>query len=169
MLKVDASTLIEENVGSAADNLILFSTLTHLVIIKLIPITFIQSICSVMSSRELSLVIRDSKQVIEWSIGRHLTRDYELGHIQAIDWEIDQGILLGVITTESLQVDYQDRRHVVDLDLLDSLLVVNTAITVPCISLGELFWSVELSEAVIDAYTFRKLFTWISLSGSLEL
>ena len=169
MLKVDASTLIEENVGSAADNLILFSTLTHLVIIKLIPITFIQSICSVMSSRELSLVIRDSKQVIERSIGRHLTRDYEFGHIQAIDWEIDQGILLGVITTESLQVDYEDRRHVVDLDLLDSLLVVNTAITVPCISLGELFWSVELSEAVIDAYTFRKLFTWISLSGSLEL
>ena len=106
MLKFDASTLIEENVGSTADNLILFSTLTHLVIIKLIPITFIQSICSVMSSRELSLVIRDSKQVIERSIGRHLARYYELGHIQAIDREIDQGILLGVITTESLQVDY---------------------------------------------------------------
>ena len=58
-----------------------------------------------------------------------------------------------MITTESLQVDDENRRHIVDLNLLDRLLMVDTTIAVPSIRLRQLLWSIELPEAVVDADT----------------
>ena len=55
------------------------------------------------------------------------------------------------------------------MDLLDSLLVVNAAIAVPCVGLRELLWSVELPETVIDAHSFTQLLALVRLRQRLVL
>ena len=71
--------------------------------------------------------------------------------------------------TESLQVDYQHGWHIVDLDLLDGLFVVDAAIAVPGVGLRKLLWPVELPETVIDADTFAQLLALIRLRQRLVL
>jgi len=70
---------------------------------------------------------------------------------------------------ESLQIDNQDRWHIVHLDLLYSLLVVHTSIAIPCVCLRKLLWPIELPEAVIDTDTFAKFLARITIPDTLEL
>ena len=114
-------------------------------------------------------MIGDSKQVIEGSIGWFLTRNYELRHVEAIHGEVDQGVLLGVVASEALKIHYQYWWHVVHLYLLDSLLVVDTAIAVPCILMRQLLWPIELSKAIVDTDTLGQLFTTFNLVLTIAL
>ena len=59
-----------------------------------------------------------------------------------------------MVASESLKIDDKNWRDVVDLDLFDGLLVIKTPVAVPCVRLRQLFWPIELPEAVIDADTF---------------
>ena len=99
-------------------------------------------------------MVRHCEKIIERTVWRPLPRDYELAHVESIDGKVHQSVLFCVIATEPLQVDDQDGRDVVDLDFFDGLLMVEAAIAVPGIRLGEFLWPVELPEAVVDADSF---------------
>ena len=71
--------------------------------------------------------------------------------------------MLRVIASKALQVYNKDRWHVVYLNFLHSLLMIDTFVAVPCICLRQLLRSVELSKAVVDAYAFRKFLTSVAL------
>jgi len=88
-----------------------------------------------MSSGELPLVIAHSKQIIKWPVWRAFPRDDKLAHVEALHREVHQRVLLGVVAPEPLQIDYQDGWDVVHLYFLDSLLVIDAAVAVPCVSL----------------------------------
>ena len=60
--------------------------------------------------------------------------------------------MLGVAAAEALEVDDEDWRDVVNLDLLDCLLVLDASVAVPGIRCSELFWSIKLPEAVVDGH-----------------
>ena len=77
--------------------------------------------------------------------------------------------MLCVTASEALEVDDEDGRHVVDLDLLHGLLVVKAPVTVPGVRLRQLLWSVELSEAVVNADAFGEFLTWVGLTQPLKL
>ena len=114
-------------------------------------------------------MVRDGEKIVEWSVWRALSRHHKLAHVQSFDWEIYQCILLRMTASESLEVDDQHGWHIIDLDLLDSLLVVDAAIAVPSVGLRELFWSVELPETVIDAHAFTQLLALVRFRQRLVL
>ena len=66
-----------------------------------------------------------------------------------------QSVLFSVVTSEPLEVDNQDRRYVVYLNLFHSLFVGNTSVTIPSICLRKVLRLVELSEAVLNAHVLR--------------
>ena len=102
-------------------------------------------------------MVGDCEEVVNGSVGWAVSGDDELRHVQAILGKIDQSVLLGLVATEALQVDDEDRWHVVDLDLLDGLLVVHASVAIPCVRLGELLWPIELPEAIVYADPFSEL------------
>ena len=71
--------------------------------------------------------------------------------------------------SEALQVDDEHGRNIVDLDLLHGLLMIQTPIAVPCVRLGQLLRSVELSEAVVNADAFGEFFAGVGLTKPLKL
>ena len=66
---------------------------------------------------------------------RLFARHYKLTHVKPAQWEVYERVLLGVIASEAFQIDNQDRRHVVNLDFLQGLLVVYASIAIPGIGL----------------------------------
>ena len=102
-------------------------------------------------------MVGDSEEVVDGPMGWVIPGYDELRHVQAILRKVDQSILLRLVATEALQVDDEDRWHVVDLDLLDGLLVVHASVAVPCVRLGELLWPIELPEAIVYADPFSEL------------
>ena len=74
-----------------------------------------------------------------------------------------------MVATESLQIDDQNWWHIIHLNLLDCLFMIETTITVPSIGLRKFFWSVELPETIIDANTFRKFFTRVCFTETFKL
>ena len=66
-----------------------------------------------------------------------------------------QSVLFSVVTSEPLEVDNQDRRYVVYLNLFHSLFVGNTSVAIPGICLRKVLRLVELSEAVLNAHVLR--------------
>ena len=81
LVKVDASALVEKDVGSIADNLVLLGALAHLVVIEEVPGITVERICSVMASWQLALMVRDCEQVVKWSVWRSFTWDNKLAHV----------------------------------------------------------------------------------------
>lgn len=114
-------------------------------------------------------MVGDCEEVVNGSVGWAVSGDDELRHVQAILGKIDQSVLLGLVATEALQVDDEDGWHVIDLDLLDGLLMVNAPVAVPCVRLGEFLWSVKLPEAIVDADALGKLVRWIRCIQCLVL
>ena len=55
------------------------------------------------------------------------------------------------------------------MDLLDSLLVVNAPVAVPGVGLGELLWTIELPEAIVNADTLCKLVSRVQCIQRLVL
>lgn len=64
-------------------------------------------------------------------------------------------VLLGVVAPEALQVDQQDWRHIVNLNLLHRLLMGDTLVAIPGVCLGQVLRFVELTETVLNAHIFR--------------
>ena len=64
---------------------------------------------------------------------------------------MDQSVLLGVIASEPLKVNNQDRWHVVNLNLFHGLFVSDTSVAIPSVCLRKILWFVELSEAILNA------------------
>jgi len=62
--------------------------------------------------------------------------------------------LFGVVASEAFQVDDEDGRNVVHLNLLHSLFVVDAPVAVPSVRLRQLLGPVELPEAVVNAHSF---------------
>ena len=104
-------------------------------------------------------MIRNREKIIQRSIGRSLPRDHEFTHVETLHREVNERVLLCMVATEPLQIDDQDGRDVVDLDFLHCLLVVEASVAVPGIRLGQLFWPIELPEAVINADALGQLLT----------
>jgi len=59
-----------------------------------------------------------------------------------------------VIPSEALEIDYEDRWHVVYLNLLHGLFVIEAAVAVPCVGLRQLLRPIELPEAVVNTDAF---------------
>ena len=106
-------------------------------------------------------MVGDGKEVVDGPVGWIVSRYYELRHVQAVLGKIDQRILLRLVAAETLQIDDKHGWHVVDLDFLDSLLVVDASVAIPCVRLGEFLWTIKLPEAIIYADSLGKLVSWI--------
>ena len=154
MLKVYAASCIEKYICSWAHYWVFFCALEYFVIIELVPFASILCHRCIVPSWKLSCVIWDSEQIIDRSMWWLVSRDYKLRHVKTIFWEIYQCILLWLIATEPFEIDDQYRWYIIDLNLFDSLLMVNASVTVPCISLWKFLGSVELSKTVINAHAF---------------
>jgi len=89
LLEIDPSALVKQNIGTTADKLVLVSGSSHLMIIKVVPVSAIQSVSSVVTSGELTLVVRHSEQIVKGSIWRAFSRDDELAHVEAFHWEVN--------------------------------------------------------------------------------
>ena len=57
-------------------------------VVELVPIAVIECVGSVMTGAELPLMIWDSEEIVQGSIGRPFSWDHELRHIQAILGEV---------------------------------------------------------------------------------
>ena len=55
------------------------------------------------------------------------------------------------------------------MDLLDGLLVLKASIAVPGVLVRQLLWSVELTETVVNANTFRQFLSRISFRFTSQL
>ena len=169
MVEVYSASLVEQNVGRARHNLILLGALAHLMVVELVPLAAVERVGRVVARAQLALVIRDGEEVVEGPVRRPFTTHNELRHVQAILREVDEGVLLGMAAAEALQVDDEDGWHVVHLDLLDGLLVVQAPLTVPGVRLRQLLRPVELPEAVVDADAFGEFLAGVGLAQAPEL
>lgn len=63
--------------------------------------------------------------------------------------------MFSVVTSEPLEIYYQDRRYVIYLNLFHSLFVGNTSVAIPGVRLRKVLRLVELSEAVLNTHVLR--------------
>lgn len=82
--------------------MVLLRALSHLVVIELVPISVIQRVRRVMTSRKLALVVGDSEEVIQGAVGWFLSGDDKLRHVETIRWKVDKGVLFRIGPSEPL-------------------------------------------------------------------
>lgn len=120
-------------------------------VVELVPFVSVFCNCSVVSRLQLAEVIADREQVVDWLLILLEVTHNVVTHVKTLRRKLHKHVLLRVIASESFEVDYQNRWYVVELDLLHGLLVLDTLVAVPSVCLTEIFWLVELAEAVMNA------------------
>jgi len=103
-----------------------------------------------MPSLKLAKVVANRKQVVNWLLIFFEMTYNIVTHVETLRRKLNVHILLCVIASESFEVDYQNRWHVVQLDFLHSLFMLNAFITIPCVCLAEIFGLVKLSETIVN-------------------
>ena len=117
-------------------------------IVKLVPNSFIQYHCSVMTSLQLSKVVTNCKKVINWFLC--VLAYHKVRHIKPLNWKVHMCILLSIIATEPFQIYQQNWWHIINLYFFHCLFMRNAFVTVPRIGLRQILRLVELSETVLD-------------------
>ena len=98
-------------------------------------------------------MIGNRKQIIQWFLT--VLANNKVRHVESRNGKVNISVLFGVISSKAFEIYEKDRRHIVNLNFLHSLLMTDTLIAIPCICLGQVLRFVELSEAVLDTHDFR--------------
>jgi hypothetical protein len=148
--ELDVPSSVKQVICSVAHDWSLIFDFFNLVIIEAVPLTVILGICGVVSTLQLPIVVWDAKEVIDQGFGISLTLTYhEVVHVQALDGEVHEGVLLRLHALEALEVQNQQGWGAEDLELFHCLLMQLASRAKPGVLVGEALRGHELAEAVV--------------------
>jgi hypothetical protein len=153
VLELDVPPSVEQVICSVAHDWSLIFDLFDLVIIEAVPLTVILGICGVVPTLQLPIVVRDAEEVIDQGFGISLPlTNHEVVHVQALDGEVHEGVLLWLHALEALEVQNQQGWGAEHLELFHCLLMQLAPRAKPGVLVWEALRGHELAEAVVNGH-----------------